>query len=90
MIDVTRKLARRISISGTSTQSLEDLIDELKMNVFRLEQYTENQACLLKRAEEEILEWESWNRWVSAKHKVDVGIIAHDLVYQDCHMSTTR
>jgi hypothetical protein len=69
MIDVTRKLARRISISGTSAQYLEDVIDGLHMNVFRLEQHTENQACLLKRAQEEILEWESWNRGISAKHK---------------------
>ncbi|KXG45124.1 uncharacterized protein PGRI_096010 [Penicillium griseofulvum] len=69
MIDVTRKLARRISMSGTSTQSLEDHIDELEMNVLRLEQHAENQARLLKRAEEEILEWESWNRGISSKHR---------------------
>lgn len=43
-------------MSGTSTQSLEDHIDELEMNVLRLEQHAEYQACLLKRAEEEI-----WN-----------------------------
>lgn len=69
MIDVTCKLVRRISISGTSTQSLEGVIDKLVTSVFRLEQHTENQACLLKRAEEEIREWESWNRGISAKHK---------------------
>ncbi|KAJ5346776.1 uncharacterized protein N7506_000029 [Penicillium brevicompactum] len=69
MIDVTRKLARRISINGTSAQSLEDAIDELVTKVSRLTQHTENQACLLKRAEEEILEWESWNRGISAKHR---------------------
>ncbi|EKV04777.1 BTB/POZ-like [Penicillium digitatum] len=76
MIDVTCKLARRISISGTSTQSLEGLIDELEMSVSRLEQHTENQACLLKRAEEEILEWESWNRGISAKHKKAKRMVA--------------
>ncbi|KAJ5348625.1 uncharacterized protein N7506_001878 [Penicillium brevicompactum] len=76
MVDVTCKLARRISTSGTSTQSLECLIDELEMNVFRLEQHTENQACLLKRAEEEILEWESWNRGISAKHKKAKRMVA--------------
>ncbi|KAF4767080.1 hypothetical protein HAV15_009106 [Penicillium sp. str.  len=69
MIDVTRKLTRRISMSGTSTQSLEDHIDGLELNVLRLEQQAENQACLLKRAEEEILEWESWNRGISSKYK---------------------
>lgn len=76
MIDVTRKLARRISISGTSTRSLEDYIDELQMNVLRLEQHTEKQACLLKRAEEEILEWESWNRGISSKYKKARRIVA--------------
>jgi hypothetical protein len=76
MIDVTRKLARRISLSGTSTQSLEGLVDELEMNVFRLEQHTEDQACLLKRAEEEILEWENWNRGISAKHKKAKRVVA--------------
>ncbi|KAJ5335659.1 uncharacterized protein N7506_005595 [Penicillium brevicompactum] len=76
MVDVTCKLARRVSISGTSTQSLEGLIDELQMNVFRLEQHTENQACLLKRAKEEILGWESWNRGISAKHKKAKRIVA--------------
>ena len=30
MIDVTRKLARRLSISGTATRSLEDHIEELE------------------------------------------------------------
>jgi hypothetical protein len=52
---------------------LEGLIDELEMSVSGLEQHTENQACLLKRAEEEILEWESWNRGISAKHKKAKG-----------------
>ena len=56
MIDITYKLARRVSISGTSTQSLEGLVNELEMTVSRLEQHTENQTYLLKRAEEEILE----------------------------------
>nr|KMM69758.1 hypothetical protein CPAG_06072 [Coccidioides posadasii RMSCC 3488] len=61
MIDLTCKLARRILISGTSTQSLEDHIDKLELSVCRLEQDAQEQACLLRRAEEEIREWESWN-----------------------------
>ncbi|KAJ5941437.1 hypothetical protein N7516_001605, partial [Penicillium verrucosum] len=76
MIDVTYKLARRVSISGTSTQSLEGLVDKLEMTVSRLEQHTKNQTCLLKRAEEEILEWESWNRGISAKHKKAKRMVA--------------
>ncbi|KAJ5111461.1 hypothetical protein N7532_001996 [Penicillium argentinense] len=68
-IDVTRKLARRISMSGTSIQSLEEHIDGLEMNFLRLKQGAQEQSCLLRHAEEEIREWESWNRGISAKHK---------------------
>lgn len=69
MIDLTRKLARRILFSGTSTQLLEDHIDKLELDVHRLEQDAQEQAFLLRRAEEEIREWESWNRGISGKRR---------------------
>ena len=69
MIDLSHKLARRLSMSGSSTQSLEKQIDELQLNVNRLEIECQSKEIQLERAKQEIAEWESWNRGISGKNK---------------------
>ncbi|KAJ5668206.1 uncharacterized protein N7477_006776 [Penicillium maclennaniae] len=76
MIDVSYKLGLRISMHGTSAQSFEGQIDHLEMNIKRLEQEAQDQARLLKRAEEEFQEWESWNRGISKKLRKAKRVVA--------------
>ncbi|KAJ6111879.1 hypothetical protein N7523_007940 [Penicillium sp. IBT 18751x] len=73
MIDVSYKLGRRISMHGTS---FEGQIDHLRMNIKRLEQKVKNHARCLRRAEEEIHEWESWNRGISQKLRKAKRVVA--------------
>lgn len=54
MIDVSRKLARRLSMSGNSTQSLEEQVDELQLKIEKLESECARQLELLSRANTEI------------------------------------
>ncbi|KAJ6116212.1 hypothetical protein N7523_005893 [Penicillium sp. IBT 18751x] len=76
MIDVSRKLTRRIQTSGESARSLEDQIDELETRIQRLELEAERQTGLLERAKQEIAEWESWNRGISGKHRKARRVVA--------------
>ena len=69
MIDLSHKLARRLAMSGSSTQSLEKQIDELQVNVNRLEIKYQNKENQLERAKQEVVEWESWNRGISGKYR---------------------
>lgn len=69
MIDLSHKLARRLSMGGSSTESLEKQIDELQVNVNGLEIECQNKEIQLEKAKQEIAEWESWNRGISGKNR---------------------
>ena len=61
MIDLSRKLARRLCMIGISTQPLEKQIDELQVNINRSEIECQSKESQLERAKQEIVEWENWN-----------------------------
>ncbi|PCH00260.1 Hypothetical protein PENO1_039990 [Penicillium occitanis (nom. inval.)] len=67
MIDVAQKLAQQIATVGRSNQSVDEHIHELEMKIDRLELESQREKSVLERTEEEIGEWESWNRDITAK-----------------------
>ena len=56
-------------MTGISTQSLEKQIDELQVNINRLEIECQSKESQLERAKQEIAEWENWNQGISGKNK---------------------
>ena len=61
MIDLSHRLARRLCMSGISTQSLEKQIDEPQVNMNRLDIECQSRESQLERAKQKIAEWENWN-----------------------------
>ncbi|KAE8387265.1 hypothetical protein BDV23DRAFT_186525 [Aspergillus alliaceus] len=69
MTDLSHKLSRRLAVSETGAQSLEEQIDELQTRLNELEASYQDKESQLQSVRGELAEWESWNRGISGKFR---------------------
>jgi predicted RNase H-like nuclease (RuvC/YqgF family) len=68
-LDVARKISRRLAVSGVSTKTLEEELDDLEDQNRKLKLVAEDRKAQLTRLRLELAEWQNSERGVSKKGK---------------------
>jgi hypothetical protein len=68
-LDVARKISRRLAVSGVSTKTLEEELDDLEDQIRKLKLVAEDREAQLTRLRLELAEWQNGERGVSKRGK---------------------